>query len=253
MSVLEKIIRDRKPDIPTAKEAQAFRCEPTTKDVKATLQKSENKLRLIAELKRKSPSQGEINPKIDVEAAVKLYRPFAAAMSILTEPNYFGGSLEDLSRAAELTDIPLLRKDFITDTKQVKEARHYGADFYLLIVAALAPSQLSELLDAGKEWNMPALVEIHNEKEAEIALAAGVEILGVNNRNLHDLSIDLLTTNRIYENLEKELQSIILISESGFKSRTDFTGLPERIDGVLIGTTFMKSPEPAQLLKEMFG
>ena len=113
-----------------------------------------------------------------------MYKRKASAISILTEPNYFMGSLSDLSKATQ-EDIPCLRKDFLVDPSQVLEARYHGASAYLLIVAALSDQQLVEMIDAGKEYNMPALVEVHDEKELERALQTSAEIIGINNRNLH--------------------------------------------------------------------
>lgn len=209
--------------------------------------------RLISEIKRKSPSKGSINPEMTVERAVKLYQPYASAISVLTEPNYFGGSLEDLREAAALTEIPLLRKDFIVDPVQIREARHYGADFFLLMLSVLDQNQMEELLEAGREYNMEALVEVHDEAELERALQLDISILGINNRNLHDLSIDLATTPRLLARIpEQIMEGLTIVGESGLSSRADLDQLPQRVDAVLIGTAFMNSPNPEQLLEEMF-
>ena len=255
MNVLKKIIDDKKNEIP--KQLSKTNLSKTNKDVSALLKKNNqrhHKLNLIAELKRVSPSLGVLNSAMTVETAIKMYEPYASALSILTEKNYFGGSLDDLKNASLLTDLPLLRKDFITETIQVTEARLFGADFYLLIVAALDRNQLSELIEAGKEFNMPALIEVHNQEELETALEFNVEILGINNRNLIDLSIDLHTTSQLSQIIpEKRREKLVLISESGLKTSQNLQEVEGIVDGVLMGTAFMENANPQNLLKTLFG
>ena len=253
MNVLEKIINERKKDLPAARMLNNKPASSTSKDFAKALRKKNSMPSLIAELKRKSPSKGDIRTNITVEEAVKLYEPYAAALSILTEPNYFGGSLKDLSLAASLTQKPLLRKDFLIDPVQVKEARLFGADAYLLIMAALSDSQFEEMLDAGREFDMPALVEVHNEEEAERALKYDIQIMGINNRNLEDLSIDLSTTERIISSLSgEEKKKLIIVSESGLSSKKDIENLPEEVEAVLVGTAIMSAEDPAEFLKSVF-
>jgi len=253
MSVLDKIIDERKKSLPNSSDFVGRNISATRCDVIERLKRTEGKPSLIAELKRSSPTLGQINSAMTVPKAVKLYSPYASALSILTEPNFFGGSIDDLAEARSITDLPLLRKDFIVDPIQIKEARVSGADFYLLIVAALSRSQLDELLEAGQEYNMPALVEVHNEKEMETALSSNAQILGINNRNLNDLSIDMKTTSRILDHFSNDINEQILISESGYKGKEDLNALPAKVHGVLIGSTFMKSEQPEALLADMFG
>lgn len=251
MSILKKIISEKKAEkrIPFDKSL----LKKTPKDAVQLLKKDGPHLKLIAELKRKSPSKGIINPEMTVEKALNLYAPFASALSILTEKNYFGGSLDDLKEASSLTDLPLLRKDFLTETFEVEEARYYGGDFFLLIVAALEKNQLLELMAAGKEYGMPALVEVHTEAELETALEAGAEILGINNRNLNDLSINLKTTENLAARIPQAIrQNTVVISESGLKTPGDLKCIENQVDGVLMGTVFMESPNPENLLQSMF-
>ena len=251
MSVLKRIIQEKKCEIP--KKLPKSNIDKTDKKVLHLLTKISSKIKLIAELKRISPSKGILNSGMTVKSAIEMYEPYANALSILTEKNYFGGSLEDLREASLITQLPLLRKDFITETIQVAEARFFGADFYLLIAAALEKNQLKELMEAGKEFHMPALVEVHNEAELETALDLNVEILGINNRNLTDLTINLNTTKKLANlipfNLRKKL---ILISESGLKTPEDLKLVEEDVDVVLMGTAFMESSDPESLLKRMF-
>jgi indole-3-glycerol phosphate synthase len=251
MNTLKRIIDDKKTEIP--KKLPSGNFKPTVKDVVSLLQ-PKNRMSLIAEIKRKSPSKGSINPQMTVKKAIELYQPYANAISVLTEKNYFGGSLADLKEASESTSLPLLRKDFLTDPVQIAEARYYGADFYLLIAAALDKNQLAELIHAGAEWNMPALVEVHNEAELETALDLEVQLLGINNRSLVDLTIDLNVTKNLSGRIPPAIRKeIILISESGIKNKEDLDFARFYTDGVLIGTAFMDSPDPEKLLCEMFG
>ncbi|MDH4262521.1 MAG: indole-3-glycerol phosphate synthase TrpC [Spirochaetia bacterium] len=255
MNVLKKIIEDKKNEIP--KQLSKTNLSKTNKDVYALLKKNNqrrHKLNLIAELKRVSPSLGILNRGMTVKSAIEMYEPYASALSILTEKNYFGGSLNDLEEASRLTNLPLLRKDFITETIQVAEARLFGADFYLLIVAALDKNQLRELIEAGKEFNMPALIEVHNQAELETALEFNVQILGINNRNLIDLSIDLQTTNQLSKIIPGERrENLVLVSESGLKTSQDLQEVDGVVDAVLMGTAFMENADPQKLLKTLFG
>lgn len=251
MNVLQQIIREKKPEIP--KKLSKNQIYGTQKNVIETLKKS-SRLNLIAELKRKSPSKGNLNPEKTVQAAISMYEPYASALSILTEKNYFGGSLADLEEASRLTRLPLLRKDFLTDPIQVAEARLYGADFYLLIAAALQKNQLAELIEVGKEYNMPALVEVHNQGELEMTLDLNVELLGINNRNLADLTIDLGTTKHLTKLIPPaQRKNLVLVSESGIRTAEDLLQLQDEVDCVLMGTVFMESPAPEVILKNLFG
>lgn len=258
MSILNKITNLRNQSISQATELVKKNnkdIKPATANVIESLRRKKNSSApsLIAELKRKSPSKGVIRPGFKVEDAVNLYEPYAAAMSILTEPDFFGGSLNDLEHAASLTSLPLLRKDFITDPVQILEARYYGASFFLLITAVLSDKQMSEMIQTGHEYNMPALVEVHSEEELDRALKADAEIIGINNRNLHDLSIDLNITYRITDQLdEKQKEKLVLVSESGFHQKKEIQALPAYIDAVLIGTSFMQAQNPADKLNELF-
>lgn len=253
MSVLQEIVARTKSELPSRDSLSLQQLEKSSFDVKAALSRKEKSPALIAEIKRKSPSRGEIRKEITVAEAIEFYKNHASAISVLTEPHYFGGSLEDLKRAASLTDIPLLRKDFIIDPIQIWQAREAGAAFYLLIVAALSPSQLSELIAVGRELNMPALIEVHTIAEMQTALEAGAEILGINNRDLNTLKIDLKTTHEIVSEIPPEKRKeLILVSESGISSRTDIETLPEEISAVLIGTSLMSSENPREKLSELF-
>lgn len=209
---------------------------------------------LIAELKRKSPSKGILKAGLPVAEAVRLYEPYAAALSILTEPYHFLGSIDDLKEARSLTPLPLLRKDFIIDTRQIDEACAAGATSFLLIVASLTDAELRDFLRHGRHLGMEPLVEVLTETELERALAHDIKILGINNRNLHTLEIDM---NRAVVMAEKipaaRRDELVLVAESGYETRAQLLALPEYFDAVLMGTGFMQEKDPAAKLREIFG
>ena len=254
--MLKEILASVKANLPSHKRIQDLIIEESNDgfgvSFKSHIHQSK-KPSLIAEFKRESPSKGKLNPDIKLKQTLDIYSRYASAISILTEPRFFGGSLNDLKKAREITSLPILRKDFIIDPIQIKEARYYGANAYLLIVAALSKNQLSELIDAGREFSMDVLIEVHRESELELALELNPDILGINNRNLNDLSIDLNTTERLMKMIPEDiLEGMVIVSESGLYSREDILSLPKRVDAVLIGTSFMLSEDPELLLKEMF-
>jgi indole-3-glycerol phosphate synthase len=198
-------------------------------------------LSVIAEHKRRSPSAGPIRADLELEDVVRAYeRGGAAALSILTEGLSFDGSLDDLRAARAATGLPLLRKDFIVDPYQVRESFAAGADAILLIVAALAPDDLSALHAQATELGLSVLVEVHDEGELEVALALGATIVGINNRDLKTLEVD---TARTFELLPRAAGHALIVSESGF-SRAEQIGELARagVDGVLIGEALMRSP-----------
>ena len=163
----------------------------------------------------------------------------AAALSILTEPFHFGGSLDDLREARAATELPVLRKDFIVDGYQLLEAAVAGADAILLIVAALDPDDLYDLLREAHELDLDAVVEVHDERELEVALDVEADILGLNNRDLSDFSVDL---QRTYELLSDVPAGKTVVSESGFSSREELDELEDvGVDAVLIGETLMRA------------
>ncbi len=254
MSILKEIISFKKKNLPSRSSFLNADIPLNNRNFKESIQKKKN-LSLIAELKRKSPSKGAMRPDMTIEEAVQMYHPYASAMSILTESKYFGGSLRDLEQASKTTSLPLLRKDFIIDPLQVKESRFYHANAYLLISTVLSKNQLEELILVGKEYNMPALVEIQNEKDLELTMQIReIEILGVNNRNLHDLSLDMDNTKRLMNIMPDNIkEKLILVSESGFQKPEDIKKVPPEIDAVLIGSGFMQSNSPEKLLEKMFG
>jgi len=207
---------------------------------------------LIAEHKRRSPSEGPIREGSTVEEIVEAYeRGGAAALSVLTEEHWFGGALDDLRRARAATELPVLRKDFIVDPYQLYEAAAAGADAILLIVAALHPEDLAVLLREARDLDLDALVEIHDEEELAIALDVDADVLGINNRDLTTFTVDL---QRTFDLLADVPAGKTVISESGIASREQLEEL-ERVgvDAVLVGTTLMRAEDVEAACRELAG
>lgn len=250
-SVLEKIVaesRRRAAELPAIAPAEATRT-----DFAAALRRRGDMPQLIAELKRRSPSKGSLKEGLPASAAVKLYEPYAAALSILTEPEHFKGSIEDLKEARQLTALPLLRKDFIVDKKQINEARAAGADSFLLIVASLSDAELTEFIAYGRSLGMEPLVEVLTEDELRRALKLDIRILGINNRNLHTLEIDMGRCQKLADLIPAQRrEELVLVAESGYTTREQLLALPKYFDAVLMGTGFMQEKDPAAKLREVF-
>jgi indole-3-glycerol phosphate synthase len=209
-------------------------------------------VRVIAEIKRASPSAGPIRPGADPGVIARDYaRGGASALSVLTDRQFFDGELGFLARARAAVDLPLLRKDFVIDAYQVAEARAAGADGVLLIVAALAASQLAELIGCARGYALDPLVEVHDEAEAEVALAAGATLLGVNHRDLKTFTMDMALTARIAPRVPA---SIVLVGESGIRSAADVESLGRAgAHAVLVGEQLMRAGSPGDALIALRG
>ena len=208
-------------------------------------------IQIIAEVKKASPSRGDIAPHADHVATARAYaKAGAAAISVLTEEPHFKGRLSYLSDIkGGLGDAcpPLLRKDFIVDAYQVYEARAYGADALLLIVASLTDGELAELMGAAGDLGLGCLVEVHDAEEAERATAAGAAVVGINNRDLRSFVTDLETTRRVRPHVG---DGAVVVSESGIKTSEDAARLASwGVDAFLIGEALMTAPDPGALLK----
>ena len=207
-------------------------------------------LRIIAEIKKASPSKGVLRGDFDpVKIALGYARSGASALSVLTDEKFFMGSLTYLRAVREAVDIPLLRKDFIIDPYQVYEARLYGADALLLIVSALGQDALRGLLALTRSLGMDAVVEVHDEEELGRALDAGSRIIGINNRDLRTFEVDLGVSARLARIIPG---GVIAIAESGISSGADIKRLRDQgVHVFLIGETFMKAPDPGAELKSL--
>jgi len=206
--------------------------------------------RLIAEVKRASPSRGLLCPDFNpVKLAKEYAQGGAAAISVLTEVNYFGGSLDHLASIREEISLPLLRKDFIFDPYQIYESRAYGADALLLIVAMLSQGQLEELLSLSHSLGLKCLVEVHHEAEVDRALLSKAKIIGINNRDLITLAVDINTTRRLRPLLPQEQ---IVVSESGISSRHAIEKLKEwGVNAVLIGEALVTAVDIPAKMREL--
>jgi indole-3-glycerol phosphate synthase len=207
---------------------------------------------LVAEYKRRSPSAGVIREGASVSDVVQAYeRGGAAALSVLTEQDHFGGSLDDLREARAASSLPILRKDFTLDPYQLYEARAAGADAVLLVIGSLHPDDLAHLYDEAQALDLDALVEIHNEDELEVALELDADVIGINNRNLEDFTIDL---GRTFELLADVPAGKTVVSESGIVYREQIEELESvGIDAVLVGETLMRAANPEFACRELVG
>jgi len=214
----------------------------------------DDRVQLIAEVKKASPSRGIIRSDFDPVEIARIYTSNgASAISVLTETKYFQGSLNhlnDIKTALGNKRPPLLRKDFITDPYQIYESRAYGADSLLLIVAILSSLKLEELLELSHELEMSCLVEVHNEAEVEIALQSGAKIIGINNRDLKTFTVDITTTGHLRPLIPKDR---IVVSESGIKGHRNIEKMKQwGVNAVLVGESLMSAPDIADKMKELF-
>ena len=207
---------------------------------------------VIAEHKRRSPSAGTIREGAGVAEIARAYeRGGAAALSILTEADHFGGSLDDLREAREHSTLPILRKDFHVDSYQLYEAREAGADAVLIVVGSLPPEDLADLYAEARGLDLDALVEVHDRDELELALELDADALGINNRDLTDFSVDV---GRTFDLLVDVPAGKTVVSESGIVNRQQIEDLEQvGVDAVLVGETVMRAPDPEAALRELTG
>ncbi len=212
--------------------------------------KHENRLGLIAEIKKASPSKGVIAPEFDHRKVAELYRDSPAdCLSVLTEPQFFQGELRYLREARDISEKPCLRKDFIVDEFQVAQARLYGADCILLIAAILKDWEIRQLKASARRYGMDALVEIHDAEEARRAVANGCKFIGINNRNLNNFEVDLATTEKLRPLLPADA---IIVAESGVFTNADALRLKNAgADALLVGESLMRSANPAAAMTEL--
>ncbi|HEY6875730.1 MAG TPA: indole-3-glycerol phosphate synthase TrpC [Candidatus Dormibacteraeota bacterium] len=205
---------------------------------------------VIAEVKQRTPSMGVLtNDYRPADLALQYERGGAAAISVLTHGAGFGGSLEHLDAVRKAVRLPILRKDFITDAYQVAEARAHGADAVLLIVSAMRPEQLKGLLGVAQEHGLAALVEVHNEYEVHIAIAAGASVIGVNHRDLRTFAVDLALTERLRALIPAHC---LVVAESGIKTQADAKRMRDAgADAILVGELLMRGSDPAALIGEL--
>jgi len=226
-------------------DALRSRAQPSQRSLVAAL--AREGARFILEIKKASPSGGAIRPGADVSALARGYAGVADALSVLCDGAHFGGSVEDLAEARRKFEGPILAKDFFIDLRQVAEARIAGADAVLVILSLLDDSAARGMIEEARRLGMDALVEVHSEPEMRRALALGAPLIGINNRDLGDLSVDLGTTRR----LARLAPDRLLVSESGISSRADVEAIAPLVDGFLIGSALMRSADPAQAARKL--
>ena len=245
--VLGRIVRERAADYAGA-DAELGPVRPATRHFGAALSKAG--LSLIAEIKRASPSQGEIAPLDPVQAALDYQAGGAAALSVLTEPRHFGGDLAFLERVRGAVNLPLLRKDFVIHPAMLREAADAGAAAALLMVSVLGEAT-GEYLQCAHRLGLDALVEVHDERELDLALSADARIIGVNNRDLTTLNIDLAVSPRLIRRARDAGFTGLLVAESGYRTPADLGPVRGLADAVLVGSSLAGSGDLERAAREL--
>lgn len=246
---LEKILKEKKIEVSNM-ELEEVKPKRQARNFYNTLANNQDKVQIISEIKRASPSKGDIKIDINPIKQARLYEEGgAAAISVLTDPVFFKGNIEDLRTVAKDTEIPILCKDFIIDEKQLVRARNAGASIVLLIVAALSEDELYKLYTKAIELGLEVLVEVHDKNELEQAEKLGASLIGVNNRNLKTFVVDIDTSIDLAK--IKTSDKAFYISESGFKTPADVERVKAEYSAVLVGETLMRSSSPKIALESL--
>lgn len=255
--ILQDILRRKREEVearriqtPWAELQAQLSDRPATRGFRQALSFPGSPLKVIAEVKRRSPSAGTLKEGLDAVALARRYaQAGAACISVLTDGPGFGGSLEDLAAVRAAVEVPLLRKDFVVDSYQLLEARAFGADAVLLLANALSPSVLKELLERAAQFNLDALVECHTEAEVEVALSAGANLVGINNRNLSTFEVSLQVSEKLLPLLPSTVRGV---AESGVRSLEDATFLRKAgAANLLIGEALVRSEDPGVFLRDL--
>ncbi len=259
MNILEKIIQTKKKELEYYSPryinylAKRVKLRDKVRPFKYALKKKG--INIIAEIKKASPSKGVIRENFNPIEIAQIYNQNgASAISVLTDKEYFKGDIDYLLQIRPFTTVPLLRKDFIIDERQILEAVAYGADSYLLIAKVLSRSEIRNLIKYGKEFELEALVEVHTLEEGLKALESGARIIGINNRNLETFEVDINITRELAPKLKEEGAEII-VSESGLETYEQLKDLKENynVDAFLIGETLMRATDIGAKLRELLG
>ncbi|MBX6771005.1 MAG: indole-3-glycerol phosphate synthase TrpC [Chloroflexi bacterium] len=255
--ILDEIVEHTRQEVAAAKRQRPLSSlidrlaeAPPRRDYASAL--SGDGIRIIAEIKRASPSKGILRTAAEPSVLAACFAAAgASAISVLTDRRFFGGSLEDLEQVSRVSPVPTLRKDFVIDPYQVYEAALAGASSALLIVGILDDAELTDLLQLQRELGMEPQVEVHDEREVERALAAGARILGINNRDLRSFRVDLSTSERLRPLIPSDR---IIVSESGIHTRSDVERLAAAgIRVIHVGEALMTSADPADKIRELLG
>ncbi|MHA1785606.1 MAG: indole-3-glycerol phosphate synthase TrpC [Candidatus Helarchaeota archaeon] len=256
MNILDEIIKERKKSIDIIiNEYKKSNVVAHDSNLFFNKIKENNQLSIISEVKFESPSMGKIREKSSIENIIKAMEDGGASgLSILTEPNYFNGSPEYIPLVRKLTSLPILMKDFFIHECQFYQAADLGANMVLLITAALKKEEISSFLEICESLHLETLIELHDEEDLEKISGLNAKIIGINNRNLNDFSIDLNTTKKLIPKIRTEFPNCLIISESGIKNRSDIEFVVKAgADAVLIGTSIMQSPNIKEKLTEFRG
>lgn len=254
MNILDQIIEHKRKEVSERKELypikfleQSIYYGSPTVSLKKYIRR-EDKSGIIAEIKRKSPSKGVINPHVSIErTSIGYMQAGASALSVLTDKNFFGGSNEDLTIARKFNFCPILRKDFTIDEYQIVEAKSIGADAILLIAAVLEPARMKALAQFAHSLQLEVLLEVHNEDELMGSLDAGADLIGVNNRDLKTFKVSLDVSKRLAEHIPS---SVVKVSESGIESVDAILDLKDYgFEGFLMGQNFMQHSRPEDACK----
>lgn len=240
----------RRASMPQRQLERLVRAQPQARDFAGSLRAGSTRLAVIAEMKRKSPLMGVLSEVYAPPSLAALYEGAgASAISVLCQETSFGGTPAHLAEARAASALPILRKDFLADPYQVFEARAFGADAVLLIVAALPEALLAELLGVTRRLGMEALVEVHDETEAEVAVRSGASVIGVNHRDLNSFLVDTSLTARLRPLIPA---GRVLVAESGIHTRADAERMrASGASAILVGEALMRAPDPALKLREL--
>jgi indole-3-glycerol phosphate synthase len=250
MNILDKILNVKRQEIQRIKDFEFGEMAGQNRSLKDALSKPG--ISVIAEIKMKSPSEGEIFPYADPAHIAKGYESAgAAAISVLTDQFFFGGSLDILKSVRDAVSIPVIRKDFIIDQKQISETIHYNGDAFLLIADALDQDSLQQLMNIGKTAGLEFLVEYHAEKHAEFIFVLNPEIVGINCRNLKTMATDITYFEKMISSLPS---NTVKVAESGIHTSDDLKYVSDLgYDAALIGTSLMRTGNPGKALEELLG
>ena len=249
--ILEAIVERKRRDVSarlagSSVESLRSQAEPSRRSLRAALARPG--ARFIMEVKRASPSQGLLRDQADPQSIAAAYAGAADAVSVLTDNPFFHGSLDDLAKVRLVFDGPILAKDFVVDPRQVPEARRHGADAVLAMLSVLTPAEAEQVIAEARRLGMEVIVEVHDEAQVEQALALDAPIIGINNRDLHTLEVDLAVTERLAPLIPADR---LVVAESGIGGRADVDRLAGHADAFLVGSSLMRSPDPGRAARSL--
>ena len=249
--ILEAIVERKRRDVSarlagSSVESLRSQAEPSRRSLRAALARPG--ARFIMEVKRASPSKGQLRDQADPTAISAAYDGAADAVSVLTDNPFFHGSLDDLAKVRLVFDGPILAKDFVVDPRQVPEARRHGADAVLAMLSVLTPAEAEQVIAEARRLGMEVIVEVHDEAQVEQALALDAPIIGINNRDLHTLEVDLAVTERLAPLIPADR---LVVAESGIGGRADVDRLAGHADAFLVGSSLMRSPDPGRAARSL--